>query len=106
MNFGAIISENDDKEEQSFLHMNGKKIYDIIYRNAIILHETKKKYDLTVRGETIDEIMKVFPNLEKDYPRLFTQFCCCLDRVSKNKGGMSKVIYGQLVEELKGKKLL
>ena len=41
MNSGAFFAEDDDVDEESFLLLNGKKIYDIIFRKAVLLHETK-----------------------------------------------------------------
>ena len=106
MNSGAFFAEDDDVDEESFLLLNGKKIYDIIFRKAVLLHETNQKCDFSIRKQTIDDILKLFPTLEEDYPRLFTQFCSCLDRITKRKGAISTLIYSQIVDDLKEEKIL
>ena len=83
-----------------------KTIYDIIYRKAVLLHETNQKCDSSLRQQTIEDILKLFPTLQKDYPRLFTQFCTCLDRITKRKVAISTLIYSQIVEDLEEEKML
>ena len=106
MNFGTYFSQDDDMEEEWYHRQNAKKVYDIIYRKAVLLHETNAKYDKNYRKSIVNEILQILPNLPLDQPKLFTKYCYCMDRLCDNKKGMSEVIYSQILEDLKNEKLL
>lgn len=106
MNSGTFFNKNDDMNEEWFVLRNGKKLYDLIYNTAVFLHETQQKCGKTIRKSIIEDMINLIPDLEKEYPKIFTEVIHHFDLLCANKKVISPVIYDKVIKRLKKANIL